>query len=122
MTHLRYISALHAERIRGILGGRSRVARGERRRSRHRRRRARQRLHRANHPGTPDAGGSADGEYGAVARGSPDRRAQVLKERFSKVLEEEEDARAAMEVTKPSAVLHLSRYEDWCAQFGDHRH
>jgi katanin p60 ATPase-containing subunit A1 len=34
----------------------------------------------------------------------------------------EEDARAAMEVTKPSAVLHLSRYEDWCAQFGDHRH
>ena len=36
--------------------------------------------------------------------------------------EEEEDARAAMEVTKPSAVLHLSRYEDWCAQFGDHRH
>ena len=34
----------------------------------------------------------------------------------------EEDARLAMEVTKPSAVLHLSRYEDWCEQFGDHRH
>ena len=34
----------------------------------------------------------------------------------------EEDARAAIDVTKPSAVLHLSRYEDWCAQFGDHRH
>ena len=30
--------------------------------------------------------------------------------------------RLAMEVTKPSAVLHLSRYEDWCEQFGDHRH